>query len=830
MLGLPLELKYPETPFDENQEILLKSEALDLVLIENASQLFLNWVLDKKHLENILLCISRNNKNIHPFPSHTFTMENYKNEIKLYFEKRKPFIRFTDTNITKVIAIYAIDLKTDGGHYNAFIYDKNTKELIIFDPMGDSAYWRIFSDIGKKIINTTKIKRADFCPQPTGGFHGNIPLEAKEYKLSEEEKKLFAIQHVNSQDHFCMMWSIWFIHIVLYEKNYIKLLNEVTENGLKALVTIKIYINELMKLCFNQGVNVVKINLLNNNFWNAHFHSIWHSKDTYNNFKRYDIVVKDNTLIYNAKYELKESDSYYKEYKKYEKLARKYNINEIIPIVKLKWGGEDSDYININPLKLLKSLMTNNKKVLSEENRVIQIHSRMMSSYNKIMDEYKKNKNINFSNMNLEELSNFYKYYTGKTLNNVNNLKNAIKDDLKSLRKTEYCTINDKENNNTIIEYRPCFKNIDKILKQIKGKTEQFAEYQKRVLNHMVKNSGLLVMHGTGTGKSLSAILTVGCLAKMFPLSIIHFITPSSVLENISREINIYLEDSLVSNRILIQSHQKFVKNVDKMNCNNSIVVVDEAHIFRTEIKESKENDGTKRIKQGNMAYQLLKCTKKACKVILLTATPLVNQPYDIENLLAMISHRDPISKKEFNKLTDDQLIKMLKCNVSIYFKPENDPDYPKKAEHIVKIPATEKTYKTYKQLKDKEGKRTELPELIKWDDPEVVAMRGYSNLINVIDQDKINFINVIMEKYKGKTIIFTQLVANHINQITDILIKKNPSIKFGIISGDVNAKERFKIANEYNKDNLDVIIITKAGAEGIDLKYTSNIIILDPL
>src|SRR6056300_607943 len=110
-----------------------------------------------------------------------------------------------------------------------------------------------------------------------------------------------------------------------------------------------------MKLCFNQGVNVVKKNLLNNKFWNAHFHSIWHSKDTYNNFKRYDIVVKDNTLIYNAKYELKESDSYYKEYKKYEKLARKYNINEIIPIVKLKWGGEDSDYININPLKLLKS-------------------------------------------------------------------------------------------------------------------------------------------------------------------------------------------------------------------------------------------------------------------------------------------------------------------------------------------------------------------------------------------------------------------------------------------------------------------------------------------
>lgn len=32
MLGLPLELKYPEEPFDENQETLLRSEALDLVL------------------------------------------------------------------------------------------------------------------------------------------------------------------------------------------------------------------------------------------------------------------------------------------------------------------------------------------------------------------------------------------------------------------------------------------------------------------------------------------------------------------------------------------------------------------------------------------------------------------------------------------------------------------------------------------------------------------------------------------------------------------------------------------------------------------------------
>lgn len=53
--------------------------------------------------------------------------------------------------------------------------------------------------------------------------------------------------------------------------------------------------------------------------------------------------------------------------------------------------------------------------------------------------------------------------------------------------------------------------------------------------------------------------------------------------------------------------------------------------------------------------------------------------------------------------------------------------------------------------------------------------------------------------------------------------------IHFGVIEGMVDAKERAKIIQRYNRGELRVLFISKAGGEGLDLKNTRAVILLEP-
>ena len=52
--------------------------------------------------------------------------------------------------------------------------------------------------------------------------------------------------------------------------------------------------------------------------------------------------------------------------------------------------------------------------------------------------------------------------------------------------------------------------------------------------------------------------------------------------------------------------------------------------------------------------------------------------------------------------------------------------------------------------------------------------------------------------------------------------------IKYEIITGDMSINERTNAVNNYNNDISKVLFITKAGSEGLDLKNTTNIIIME--
>ena len=89
-----------------------------------------------------------------------------------------------------------------------------------------------------------------------------------------------------------------------------------------------------------------------------------------------------------------------------------------------------------------------------------------------------------------------------------------------------------------------------------------------------------------------------------------------------------------------IQSFSNATK-AGQINCKNNLLILDEAHNIRTHISKG----------EGVNARNLLDCAKYAKKVLLLTATPLINKISDVNNLMAMVNGMEPIPESAFKYL-----------------------------------------------------------------------------------------------------------------------------------------------------------------------------------
>jgi SNF2 family DNA or RNA helicase len=78
------------------------------------------------------------------------------------------------------------------------------------------------------------------------------------------------------------------------------------------------------------------------------------------------------------------------------------------------------------------------------------------------------------------------------------------------------------------------------------------------------------------------------------------------------------------------------------------------------------------------------------------------------------------------------------------------------------------------------------------------------------------------------QTLVFTNWIAAGVS-ILENAFKEN-YVAYSIISGQVPANTRFDIVRKFNRGDVQVLIITLAGSEGLDLKKVRDVIILDPV
>lgn len=376
----------------------------------------------------------------------------------------------------------------------------------------------------------------------------------------------------------------------------------------------------------------------------------------------------------------------------------------------------------------------------------------------------------------------------------------------------------------------------DKSLSCIQKSAFPLRQHQKRVIEYFEKHRGLIAYHTVGTGKTLTAITISQCFLDKHPDYKVYVVTPASLVQNFKKQMMDY-KNIHYPEQYRFFSIQKFVSIYKKglISCSKILLIVDEAHNLKTLYKKTEPKlPGKKATEIGVNSKYVEKCAQKASKVLLLTGTPITNSPKDIISLYNMIRDTDEprlVTKKKDLGLnqktyTTNFLLEKLKCKISVF--DERSPEfYPSVKEHEIFLKMTPSYEEKYDKLLDENGLSDLAIKMFGEIDinPFYNGVRRAVNTLEDKDSPKIKWVLNQLRKNR-KTIVFSHFLEAG----NKTIIKNLPNgTKYAYINGSLPQKDRAVIVNQYNSNKIKILFISKAGGEGLDLKGTQDIIILEP-
>ncbi len=355
--------------------------------------------------------------------------------------------------------------------------------------------------------------------------------------------------------------------------------------------------------------------------------------------------------------------------------------------------------------------------------------------------------------------------------------------------------------------------------------------YQLKPIEFLKNNRGLILYHSTGSGKTLTALFAM----YQFPNDIIIVGTKSSrktFTDNI-------LKAEMNPSRFTFYTYAKIKKllETDIKIFRNRSVIIDEAHNIRN------ENIHNIYISSALML---------ASKVLLLTATPVINHLNDLSVLVNIIKGADvlPTDPKLFDQLyyDDEKMILVNKHllfekikNTLSYYKVVNDENYPTTSVHYIEVEMNHDQINEYVFYIRKiiyEGDDTVsnidvlnldyalLPSKKK--NFFLNVTRQISNTVNNSDNSpKIRDIYNKIIQGPFPAIVYSNFLRNGIYTLASLLEKNNISYKS--ITGNITHDKLNMIVNNYNDGMYKILLISSAGSESLDLKNTRQIHIMEP-
>lgn len=354
--------------------------------------------------------------------------------------------------------------------------------------------------------------------------------------------------------------------------------------------------------------------------------------------------------------------------------------------------------------------------------------------------------------------------------------------------------------------------------------------HQKIPIDFIKNNRALILYHSVGTGKTITAIYSI----YNFPNEIVVIGPKSSKktfmdhIKKLDLDAKRFIFYSYAKIKLLLQDNVTLFKNKS--------VIVDEAHALRTE--------------NINNIY-ITSALSLAFKIILLSATPVINYLNDLSVLVNIVHGSEvlPTEKKLFDQMffdedqtrliNEDILYTKLKNTIS-YYKNIDDQNYPTSTIHYVDVEMnhdqmTEYIYYTRKIIYEGESV-VDTTHMLNIDYAKLTGRkknsfltitRQISNTVNNSEfAPKIQEIYEKIKKGPYPIVVYSNFLRNGIYTLA-ILLEKN-NITYKTITGSTTSDKLNLIVDNYNNGQYNVLLISSAGSESLDLKNTRQLHIME--
>lgn len=377
--------------------------------------------------------------------------------------------------------------------------------------------------------------------------------------------------------------------------------------------------------------------------------------------------------------------------------------------------------------------------------------------------------------------------------------------------------------------------------------------HQQRVVDRIARSgqSGLVVAHGLGSGKSLASIAALTRLG--LPTDVV---LPAALRGNYTKELHKWLGG--VPPDTEIHSQQGLARGGPN-DLRDGLLIVDEAHRARS---------------SNSALLQQLRQTQHR-KKLLLSASPLYNTPRDLAPLVNIAAGKRmlPEDPNEFDKryvrykqiqpallqrlmgvkpgLVPElqnvpELRKILRSYVD--YHPNSEEGFPSSTEETINVPLSKQQTEIYQTIMGKAPwwLRMKVKSGLPPGKGELEAMRAFLSGARQVSNTSRGFVrrksdekaskiqaafNSFHAKAKAdptfKGLVYSNYLDSGLGPYKELL--NNAQIPFGEFSGDVSPQVRNKMVQDFNANKLRALLISSAGAEGLDLKGTRLVQLLEP-
>ena len=384
----------------------------------------------------------------------------------------------------------------------------------------------------------------------------------------------------------------------------------------------------------------------------------------------------------------------------------------------------------------------------------------------------------------------------------------------------------------------------------------QLQDHQQRISDRVTgPDPRMLVYHGLGSGKSLSALAAAEAAQKMYGGNY-GIVAPASLRGNFEKEIKKFTTSNPeVMSYTGLGMGKQFKDQPETL-------VMDEAARLR--------NPGAASTRAA------MRAASQADRLMLLTGTPITNEPKDLAGLISMLQNKQ-MAPEDFDKefvgqekvwpglmgwlrgaksgvrpvmRNGPKLRKLLEGHVD--YQPSKTPEGVNVNEEVVRVPLSEEQKKIQKAI------RTRVPPGFLWKlDHEFPLSRDELSKLNSFmtgfrqlglstqpfraDKDPLKAFHqsakmqeafkrlksVLDSDPRKKAIIYSNFVDAGLSPYAAGLTEAGiPNATF---HGSISPKVRQAAVDAYNQNKLRALLIGPAGAEGLSTKGTSLIQLMDP-